>query len=324
MKSIRIGIWVRIVFALLLLDKNQLPAADANPSDNDDPNAIEVYECVVRFAEEVKVPAMESGRLDGVFIKPNQTVTVGTKLAQLDDDTLRSLRRVAVLRYNSSRSEATDDVELRYAETALAEAQAELDMNRSIQNDVRGAVPLTQLRRLRLAVERGELEVSLAKKRREKAAIEVQLREADVSMLDHQIENLAFKSPIDGVVLDVNRTNNEWIDKGQPIATVARMDRLHVHALVDARLISPTLCSGLPVSVHWIDTSSNQQKSLRGKVLSVDPEMFPGERFRLHAEITNRADERDTNQWQLKPGANVRMKVYRRESLADRPLMRFK
>lgn len=308
---------VLVVFvSLLVLDC--CDAADRNE------NTIEVHDCVVRFSEAIKLPAMESGRVEEVIVKPNDLVTAGTAIARLDDRTLQIRRRAALLRLNSSRNDAVDDVELRYAETARDEAEAELETNRSIQNDVRGAVPMTQMRRLRLAVERGELEVALANKRRKQAELEVLLREADLAVIDDQLENLKVISPIDGVVLDVVRSESEWIDKGVPIATVARMDRLHIHALVDGRQISPALCPGLPISVHWDDPSSGESKSLRGKVLSVDPEILPGERFRLHAEILNRPDERNPQQWQLKPGADVRMVVYANTSVADRQPMRFK
>ena len=271
---------------------------------------VEVDDCVVRFSEQIDVPAMESGRVDEVWVNSNDTVSSGKLMVKLDDRTLLIRRRAAVLRANHARQDALDDVELQYAETALAEAEAELDASRSIQNDVRGAIPLTQMRRLRLAVDRGHLEVALAKKRRKQAEIEVQLREADLSAIDDQIENLAVVSPIDGVVLDVARAAGEWIDRGQPIATIAAMDRLRVHALVDGKKIAPSVCKGLPVSVHWIDASTGQTKSLRGKVMSVDPEILPGNRFRVHAEVTNRADEHDSRQWQLRPGADVRMKIY--------------
>ena len=274
------------------------------------PTEVEVSDCVVRFSEQIDVPAMESGRVDEVWVKSNDTVSSGTLMFKLDDRTLLIRRRAALLRASHARQDTLDDVELRYAETALAEAEAELDSSRSIQNDVRGAVPLTQMRRLRLAVDRGHLEVALAKKRRKQAEIEVQLREADLSAIDDQIENLAVFSPIDGVVLDVARAVGEWIERGQPIATIAAMDRLQIHALVDGEQISPSICTGLPVSVHWIDASTGRTKSLRGKVMSVDPETLPGNRFRVHAEVTNRADEHDSRQWQLRPGVDVRMKIY--------------
>jgi len=270
----------------------------------------EVQDCVVRFAQEVQVPALETGRVAELFVAINDTVDVGAVIARLDDRSMLIRRRASMLRLNAAETIAADDVELRYAELALAEAEAELDMSRSIQNDVRGAVPLTQVRRLKLAVERGQLEVAQAKKRIRQAELDVQLREADLAMLDDQLKNLHIESPIGGVVLEVTRSPGEWVEKGEAIATIARIDRLHVHALVDSERISPAICRGLPVSVGWTDSVSGQQRSLRGKVLSVDPQMLPGGRFRLHAEIINRAQPNDPTQWLLQPGAEVKMKVF--------------
>jgi multidrug efflux pump subunit AcrA (membrane-fusion protein) len=271
---------------------------------------VEVQECVVRFAQEVKVPALETGRVAEVTVAPNDMIEAGVQIARLDDRTLLIRRRASLLRRNSAKSHASDDVELRYAELALAEARVELETSRSIQNDVLGAVPLSQVRKLKLAVERGELEVAQAKKSGQRAEVEAALREADLSLIEDQLRNLQLETPISGAVLEVTRSAGEWIEKGDTIATIARIDRLHVHALLNSEKISPAACRGLPVSVHWTDPSDGAERSLRGKVLSVDPQMLPGGRLRLHAEIVNGTVENDRTQWLLRPGAEVRMKVY--------------
>jgi multidrug resistance efflux pump len=276
----------------------------------DGQSGIEVLDCIVRFAQDVDVPALETGLVAAVSVAPNDMVDAGAPIARLDDRSLLIRRRAALLRLSSAKSDVLDDVEIRYAELALAEADAELETSRSIQRDVLGAVPLSQVRKLKLAVERGQLEVAQAKKRRKRAEVEVELLEADLSVIDDQLRNLHAESPISGVVLEVTRSKGEWIEKGQPVATIGRIDRLHVHALLRSDQISATVCRGLPVSVHWDDPASRSKRSLRGKVLSVDPQMLPGGRFRLHAEIVNRTAEHDPTQWQLQPGAEVRMKVY--------------
>ncbi|GAA4472266.1 HlyD family efflux transporter periplasmic adaptor subunit [Novipirellula rosea] len=273
-------------------------------------STIEVTDCVVRFAEEVHVPSVESGRVAAVNVKLNEPIDNNAIIARLDDRTLKIRHRASTLRLDHARRTAMDDVELRYAETALAEAEAELDSNRSIHKDVSGAIPLSHLRRLRLAVERGELEVALAKKRRVEAQVEVEMREADVAMLDDQLHNLEITSPMAGTVLEISRSPGEWIEKGEAIATVARVDRLHVHALVRQEMLPLGQCKGLPISVHWIDSHSGLEKSLRGTVLSLDPQVLAGARYRLHAEVLNRRDETDPSRWQLVPGTEVRMKVY--------------
>ncbi len=240
----------------------------------------------------------------------NDTVKAGAPIAQLDNRSLLKLRGKSQRQLDLARRDAEDEREIRYAELALAETEAELDTSRSIQNDFRGAVPLSQVRKLKLAVERGKLEVDLARKRSLRAAVEVELGEADLSFIDDQLSNLRIESPIGGIVLEVSRSAGEWINKGEPIATIGRIDRLHVHALLSSNQISPAVCRGLRVSVHWIDPASGDERSLAGSVLSVDPQMLPGGRFRLHAEIENRTIENDPAQWLLQPGVEVRMTVY--------------
>jgi multidrug efflux pump subunit AcrA (membrane-fusion protein) len=273
-------------------------------------DGIEVQDCAVRFAAEVDVPALTTGRVAEVNVAPNDTIELGAPVARLDDRSLLIRRRAAQLRYDNAKADSEDDVEIQYATVAKAEAEAELDVSRSIQKDARGAVPLTRMRQLRLAVERGQLEVAQAKKRLKLAEVEAGLREADLAVIDDQLRNLHVESPIGGVVLEVDREAGEWIEKGATLATIGRIDRLHIHALLSSEKIAPSQCRGLLVSVHWKDPTDGKEKSLRGKVLSVDPQMLPGGRFRLHAEIVNRRVDNTADQWQLNPGTEVRMKVF--------------
>ena len=106
------------------------------------------------------------------------------------------------------------------------------------------------------------------------------------------------------------RSEGEWVQKGEPVATLGKIDRLHVRALLSTDQITHEDCLGLPVSVHWVDPSSGRGRSLRGKVSSVDPQVISGGRFvRLHAEIENRMTKSGSH-WQLSPGAEVRMTIY--------------
>ncbi|TWU54639.1 hypothetical protein Poly51_33580 [Rubripirellula tenax] len=271
---------------------------------------INVDECVVRFASEVNVPALETGSVARMNVKLNDAIDAGAPIASLDDRSMLILRQAASRRLELAKSIAVDDVEIRYAEVAMQEAEAELETSRSIQNDVRGAIPLTQIRRLRLAVERAKLEISQAEKRKQQAQTESELRQTDLSLIDEQLRNLHADSPISGIVLSLFHSAGEWVAKGETIATVGQVDRLHIHALVDSQQIAPGQCKGLPVSVRWNDAATGELVSLRGSVLSVDPQLLPNRVFRLHAEIINQKRDDASGGWLLLPGTDVRMTIY--------------
>ena len=271
---------------------------------------IQLHDCVVQFAREVRVPALASGRIVGLSVKVNQSVVTNDRIAKLDDRSLLIRRSAATLRLQAAKDDAIDNLGLRYAETSLAEAEAELETSRNIQADVKGAIPQSQLRKLRLAVERGHLEVAQASRDMRRQQVEVALRESELSTIDAQLRNLHMESPIEGVVLNLNRENGEWIERGEPIATVAQLDKLHIHALAEIGDISPSECKGMAVTVHWTDDEKRQQ-TLLGTVLSTDPQVLPGERFRLHAEVVNQRRKDNPTQWRLVPGTNVNMRLKR-------------
>lgn len=283
---------------------------------------VDVHDCVVRFAEEVEVPALATGRVAELFARDNQDVEAGARIVRLDDSSLLIRRRSYQLRLELAKSEAADEIELKYAKTARDEAQAELDSSRAVHNEFSGAVAITQLRRLKLSVTRGELEVARAEKRRDEAETAVDLAEAELSVIDDQLRKLHVESPLAGVLLEVNKSVGEWVETGETLATVARIDRLHIHAILDSKTLSPQLCAGLPVNVHWNDQATGEAHSLRGKVLSIDPQVMPGGRYRLHAEVVNelvsgQSDSEQTS-WKLSPGADVRMKVHVPAAVANR------
>ena len=275
-------------------------------------NGVAVQDCVVRFASEVNVPATQSGRLSEVFVKLNDQVQTQQPIAKLDDRTMFSRRTAIGVKLDAATDAANDDVELRYAETALQEAEEELQRNRKIQSEMVGSVARQRMTQLRLAVERGQLEVARAKKQMERATAEVKIQQAEVAILDHQLRELNTLSPISGVVLDLAKSAGEWVEKGETIATIAKIDKLHIHALVDARKIAPFYCPGSQVTVRWADPSTGKRRLLTGVVLSVDPQRLPDNRFRLHAEVSNRTEPQNSRQWQLNPGTEVQMTVHPR------------
>ncbi|NND96951.1 MAG: HlyD family efflux transporter periplasmic adaptor subunit [Pirellulaceae bacterium] len=284
----------------------------------DQTGGIKVQDCVVRFAAEIQVPALETGRVAHVHVQANDAINVGQPIARLDDQTLLMRRKAAQTRLVAAQTDADSVIELQYAEAALKEANAEYKLNSEIQEKIGGSIARQRMRQLSLSVERGVLEVAQARQRIDHARVELDLRQAEVAMLDDQLKNLHVDSPLDGVVLSVDRSAGEWIEKGQPIATVAQIDRLHVHALIDSAKISPMTCRNLLVTVTWIDPSTNRERVLQGRVLSVDPQRLPGARFRLHAEIVNRTVPGHDSAWLLHPGTDVEMIVHPAPSTAQR------
>jgi len=302
-----IGLLASILAGGFPVSAQQPPAAPAD--------VLEVRDVVVDFARQIDVPARRSGTVAQLTVRQNDAVQAGQVLAKLDESSLMIRRRSAILQLESARLVLADDLELKFAQTALEEAEAELEDSRSVHDTVRGAVPLNQLRRMRLAVQRGELEVARVEKQRRQAEIDQQLRIADLAVIDDELSRLESVSPIDGIVIAVHREIGEWVQAGEPMLTVATIGKLRLRALVDARLLDTSQCVGLPVTVHWQSSGKTRGGSLRGQIVSVDPGRLPGNRVRFHVEVTNRRQVRTTangakaGPWMLLPGMDVKLRI---------------
>lgn len=282
-----------------------LAASAAAARGVDIPAQVPVEQCVVRYAEEIAVPALDSGPLTEVAVEQNQELQSGQLIARLDGTSLGIRRRAAELRRKIAQQRLADNLEAEFAETAYQEAVEELDSNRRVYDASSGAVPLSTLRRLRLGVERANLERERVKKLRREAEIELEVQTAELEMIDDHLRRLRVESPMSGVVLSVEHQVGEWVAVGEAVARVARMDRLHVQALLSESELLPRQAREAPVTVRWRE--GDVEHVLRGRVVSVDSQMLSGGRYRLHATIENRFVQ---GGWLLWPGREVAMTLH--------------
>lgn len=281
------------------------PASTAPPASFSARPAVVAEECVIRFAEIVDVPALDSGPLAEVAVKQNQEIQAGQLLARLDERSLAIRRHAAELKREIAQQQVADELEIKFAETAYQEALEELESNRAVYDASSGAVPLSTLRRLRIAVERANLERERVKKLNRRAEIELELQTAELEVIDDHLRRLKVESPISGVVLTIDHRVGEWMAVGESVAQVARLDRLQIQALLSEEALPQRTANGAAVLVRW--SEAGVEHSLRGRVVSVNPQQLSGGRYLLHATIENRAVD---GGWLLLPGREVQMTIY--------------
>lgn len=281
-------------------------------ADDIEPKIVEVEDCVVRFAEELDVPARAAGAIADVQVAINQSVRTGMLLAKLDDENLLIQLEQMEFRIAGATRKANDEIESDYAAAVLEEATANLESSRRLQRSRSGAVSENALRQMELAVKRAKLGVARSIRERDDAMTELKLLRSELRSIESQLEALKTTSPISGVVLRMYKKPGEWVEAGQPVANVASIDRLHVHALLSLSDLSTQACRRGIVEVIWKDATTGEAKRLSGFVHSVDPEVLRGGRVRVHAEIKNYLETGKDGRggdWMLKPGMPVEMKI---------------
>ncbi len=245
-------------------------------------------------------------------------------------------RHQAVLSQKIAEMKASNDVSVRHATKSRDLSKAELERALRARKTFEKSISKTEIDRLTLALERSDLEIEKAKFENELAALQQQIEEASLLEQDQAIDRLKLsveqatfqkavdeltrdlklktveqaqvqvsrrqlRSPFDGVVVETFRHRGEWVEPGQRVLRIVRLDRLKVEGFVDSRQATSQL-RGAPVRVR-VDVSGDDATTVKGRVVFVSPEIDPvNNQVRIWAEVEN-------PDLSLRPGLSAEMLI---------------
>ncbi len=266
----------------------------------------EVSGCYVRQMEEVLVPAQEAGVLVKLDVREGATVTAGQVLAQIDDIHARMQQRVAEFELQVAREEAESDISVRYSRATEAVARQEWHQAVEANKKVTGAVPQAEVRRLVLKQNEAALSIEQAQMRRRIAALEAQVREAQVEAAGVNIARRRIEAPLDALVLKVHQHEGEWVQPGVPVIHLIKLDRVWVEGALRAHEYTPAEVYGRPVTVS-VALARGRKETFPGRVVFVKPVIEADDTFLVRAEIANRQE--GGGFWLLSPGMPAEMTI---------------
>ncbi len=331
---------------------------------------IKVQSALVRVLDEAEVPARDAGVLAKLEIREGDKVTSGQVIGQLDDDDAQLASSRAELELAIADKQLENTLPVRTAEALLKEAeqdrkQVELthriasrksdndvavrhavksrdaskaDLERALQarKDFAKSISQTEVDRLRLIVERNELEIEKAEFDQGIADLQKQIEDSSMAGQDQtvarltlsveqarvqkevdgltrdlksrlvdqaklQVQRRRIRSPLDGVVVEVFRHRGEWLEPGQRVLRIVRLDRLRVEGFVDSRQVHGDL-RGAAVKVK-VELADEKQITVKGKIVFVSPEVDPvNAQVRVWAEV-------DNPDLALRPGLPAEMQI---------------
>lgn len=284
-----------LICLLLLSAPCVLPAAET----------VTLPDCLLSLDEEAEIPAQEAGVLVKVFVRAGQQVVKGEVLAQIEDALPQMQYNVAGYKLKVAEKEAGDDISIRYAKIAAKVAEVEYHQAEDANRKVRGAVPLAEVRRLLLKHREMLLSIEKAQKEMAIAALQVKVSEAEVQAAVANLERHRIMAPLDAVVVELSRHAGEWVQPGDPVMRLVRVDRLRVDGFLNAQNHRPSEIQGRPVKVV-VTLARGHQEIFFGKIVYVKPLIEAGGEFLVRAEIKNR---RQGDAWILSPGLSAEMTI---------------
>lgn len=293
------------MFASLVFAGALAVVSAAETRSTADASAVTIPHCLVSLIEEAAVAAEEPGALTEICAKEGAQVTTGQKLAQIYDARSRLQHEAALQKLQSARELSKNDINVRFANAAAKVAEAKVLQAEEANRKVSGTISFGELLELRLTHEKFLLEIEQSKFKMFTDGLDANVREAEARLAAEDLNRRRIESPLDGVVVEVKRHRGEWVQPGDVVMRVVRVDRLRIEGFLNAANYSAADVDGRPVAVH-VTLAHGRQETFRGKVVFVSPQVEAGGEFRVWAELLNR---QENEHWLLRPGLTADMTI---------------
>jgi multidrug resistance efflux pump len=254
----------------------------------------------------VDLPALESGQLVLVHPREGKLVKLGEPLAQINDQMPKRALEEATLKHQIATEKANDVTDIDSAEKKLALATSELERNATLRP--RGSVTEFEYQRTRYTRDIANLEFIAATRDKRLAAVEAQTEMVKVNAANDSIARHLLTSPFDGNVLEVRKHAGEWVNAGETVLRVARMDKLRAIGSVDALTYDPHEVDGKRITVT-VQLAHERVVELPGRIVyaSLERRLGTGTDYEVWAEVDN---QMENGHWLLQADAKVTMRIF--------------
>jgi multidrug efflux pump subunit AcrA (membrane-fusion protein) len=261
--------------------------------------------CWLSLDEEVLVPAQEPGVLVEIPVREGQQVTKGQLLAQIDNLIPRAKQNVAHYKLEVAKKQATDDIDVQYATAAFQYARAKVQRDVAANARTPGTITDEVLEEHQLEREKFRLAIDKAKKDLDVNALQQEVANAELEAAKADVEHRRLIAPLDAEVIELSRHVGEWVQAGDPVMRLLRLDKLRVQGLLTAKKYQISDVKDRPVQVT-VTLSRGQRQSFPGKIVFVNPLIRVGGEFEVRAEVQNR---KEGDSWILSPGLGAEMTI---------------
>jgi multidrug efflux pump subunit AcrA (membrane-fusion protein) len=272
-----------------------------------------ISNCTLEPDLEAQIPAREAGALTDILVHEGEQVSAKQLLAQIDDVLPKMQREAAYFKFQAATKKSEDDVDIRFAQAAAKVAKADYEQAEDANKRVPGTVPSSEVRRRLLDWHKMELSIEKARKDQVIARMEAKMAEAELHTTEANIERRQIVvppwydragKPLDAVVVELTQHVGQWVQIGEPVMRLVRMDRLRVNGVLNAKDYRPSEIQGREVEIT-VTLPRLGRQTFPGKIMYVKPVVESGY-LQVRAEVENR---NQNGVWILNPGMSVDMTI---------------
>ena len=241
---------------------------------------------VVRVADQIKLPAKEPGVLVQLAVKEGTQVKAGQVIAKIDDSEPQMKKVAALADYKGAYNRWQNDVEIRFARAQAAVAKIKYEKLLETNKQAVKSVPEVELNEAKLDWDHYKLAIEKSIHDKELAKFEALTKQAEYDAAELAIKRRTIVAPFDGVVEEIKRKQEEWVQPGDTILTLLRLDTMHVDAAVEQSQYDPDEIQGCDVAME-VELARGRKTTVRGKIVKVSNIVRSDGVYNVRAEVAN-------------------------------------
>lgn len=244
---------------------------------------------LVKLIDDVDVPAQEAGQIVQLLVAEGQAVKTGELLARLDDDLQKLALTRALGELQVQVRKAESDVAVRAAKKSAAVAQADLDRALAARRNFPESISDSEVDSLRLKAEKAFLDIEQAEFELDLARVTRGIRQAEADQARLGVERRQIRAAFDGTIVEMARQVGEWVQPGEKVLRMVRLDRLRIEVMLPPSTDRRGLAGAAVVFEPNVSGQAVSGRSLEGKIVFVHPEIDPvNGQIRVWAEVENK------------------------------------
>jgi multidrug efflux pump subunit AcrA (membrane-fusion protein) len=263
---------------------------------------------LVTAIDDVKVPARDAGSLTKIHVKPGEFVEVDSVMGEIDNRDTLAKQRIAQGELDAALVQANSRAEIEAAKKGRDVAKAEWESAVEIKNRNPGAISEQELRRARFQYDRAEAQIQVAETDNRIAHQTVLIKQAQLDATQIELVKKKIEAPIQGQIVEVYKHVGEWVQPGDPVLRLVRLDRVRVEGFVYAAEAGRTELEGRPVRVK-VYLPGEKEVVVNGRVDYASPVIEGSGRnrqYRIWTEIDNQFVD---GNFLIQPGASAELTV---------------
>ncbi|MBI3863245.1 MAG: HlyD family efflux transporter periplasmic adaptor subunit [Planctomycetia bacterium] len=154
---------------------------------------------------------------------------------------------------------------------------------------------------LELSIVQSELAVQQAEEDAQITGLTKLVKQNELAVVERDLERRKITAPLAGMVVQVLHRRGEWVQPGEKVLRILRLDRLRAEGFVQSKDLESDLMDA-PVRVR-VALPGKPEAEFAGRIVFVSPEIDAvNSQVRVFAEI-------DNPKFELRPGLRVEMTI---------------